>query len=251
MFEIYQILSLYKSIQLCLINEKGRILLNSVNCLDDIDFNKLTKRNLNNGIYFIPPAESNILFLDDLTTADAIPYQSIIVQTSSKKFQAHIFTDKIMPPEQRTKLQRVLIRQFNADLRATSGMQPRRLPGFTNQKYPERPLVKIVKNTIFNPNVPVLDISKIYIEEPKSIQHAYSSPKSNHLKKFKSWNDFFTGDSSSADIRYVLYLCRQGWTDDAIRAQLLAESNNLSQRKSGHIEDYLDRTILKARSYFI
>ena len=250
MFEIYQILSLYKSIQLCLINEKGRILLNSVNCLDDIDFNKLTRRNLNNGIYFIPPAKSNILFLDDLTTADTIPFQSIIVQTSSKKFQAHIFTDKIMSPEQRTKLQRVLVRQFNADTGATSGMQPRRLPEFANQKYQERPLVKIVKNTIFNPNVPILDTSKICIEEPKSIQHVYS-PKSNHLKKIKSWNDFFAGDSSSADIRYVLYLCRQVWTDEAIRAQLLIESNNLSKRKSGHIGDYLYRTILKARSYFV
>jgi hypothetical protein len=248
--EIYQILSLYKSIQLCLINEKGRILLNSVNCLDDIDFKKLIRKNIGNGIYFIPPPESNILFLDDLAIPDAIPYQSIIVQTSSTKFQAHILTHKTMPPEQRTKLQRVLVRQFNADLGATSGMQPRRLPGFTNQKYPERPLVKIAKNTIANSNVPVLDVSKICVDEPKISQPNYS-PKPNYLKKSKSWNDFFTGDASSADMRYVLYLCRQGWTDEAIKAQLLLESNNLYKRKSGHVEDYLDRTILKARSYFV
>ena len=43
--EIYQILSLYKKVQLCLINEKGRIILNSFNCLNDIDFNILKRRN--------------------------------------------------------------------------------------------------------------------------------------------------------------------------------------------------------------
>ena len=43
--EIHQILSLYKSIQLCIINEKGRIILNSFNCLNDIDFNMLKRRN--------------------------------------------------------------------------------------------------------------------------------------------------------------------------------------------------------------
>ena len=249
MLEIYQILSLYKSIQLCLINEKGRILLNFATCLDDIDFKKLTRRNLDNGIYFVPPAECNVLFLDDLVAIDVIPYRSIIVQTSSKKFQAHIFIDKIMSAEQRTKLQRILVRRFNADVGATSGMQPRRLPEFTNQKYPERPLIKIAKNTIANSNVSVLDISRIRIEEPKVSQPTYL-PKPNYSKKSKSWNDFFLGDASSADMRYALYLGRQGWTDEAIKAQLLAESNNLSRRKSGHIEDYLNRTILKARSYF-
>ncbi len=244
--EIHQILSLYKSIQLCLINEKGRIILNSANRLEDIDFNRLIRRNLNNGVYFIPPAATNVLFLDDLTKPDKIPCQSIIIETSPKKFQAHILTDIIMPPEQRTKLQRALIRQFHADIGAASGMQPRRLPCFRNKKYKELPLVQIVKNTILNPIAPILDVAAIKINEP-TFKKVYSNFKSG--KNRKNWNDFCGSDYSSADMRYACYLLRIGFTDEEIWAKLQIESPEISERKSGHLEDYLKRTIRKAHSF--
>ena len=243
--EIHQILSLYKSIQLCIINEKGRILLNSVNCLNDIDFNMLKRRNSDNGVYFIPPAESDVLFLDDLTAPDTIPYQSIIVKTSPKKFQAHILTHNIMLPEQRTKFQRSLIRQFHADSGAASGMQPRRLPCFKNQKYKDLPIVKIVKNTILNSTVPVLDVKAIKINEPafKKV-YSYKSEKSR-----KNWNDFYNPDYSSADMRYACYLLRIGFTDEEIWGKLQTESPEISERKSGHLSDYLKRTTAKAHFF--
>ena len=244
--EIHQILRMYKSIPFCLINEKGRILLNSVNCIDDIDFNMLKRRNLNNGVYFIPPVESNVLFLDDLTKPDTIPYQSIIIQTSPEKFQAHILTNSIMPQEQRTKLQRSLIRQFHADIGAASGMQPRRLPCFKNQKYKELPIVKIVKNTILNPIVPVLDIAAIKINE-SAFKKVYSNFKSE--KSRKNWNDFYNPDYSSTDIRYTCYLLRMGFTDEEIWYKLQTESPEILKRKSGHLEDYIKRTITKAHSF--
>lgn len=244
--EVHQILSLYKSIQLCLINEKGRILLNFVNCIEDIDFNMLKRRNLNNGVYFIPPVKSDVLFLDDLTKPDIIPWKSIIIQTSPEKFQAHILADIIMLPEQRTKLQRSLIRQFNADIGAASGMQPRRLPCFKNLKYKELPIVKIVKNTILNPMVPVLDISAIKINEP-AFKKVYSNFKSEKTKK--NWNDFYDSDYSSADMKYACYLLRMGFTDGEIWDKLQTESPEISKRKSGHLSDYIARTITKAHSF--
>ncbi len=248
MLEIYQILGLYKSIQLALINQKGRILLCLANRIDDIDFGKLKRRNADNGIYFIPMEKSNILFLDDLADRNIIPYQSLIIETSPEKYQAHIFTNTTMSPEARTKLQRQLVKDFNADPGATSGMQPRRLPGFENQKYQERPIVFIAKNTIGDHNIPILDIFKIesvYQKQGFAIRHYNSNPK----KLKKSWNDFFAGDKSSADFRYALYLFRIGYTDGEIQGRLKSESLELFKRKHGHLKDYLNRTIRKVHLY--
>jgi hypothetical protein len=246
--EIYLMLALYKSFTLALINDKGRILLNKATCLNDINIEKLQRKNENgNGIYFLPSAESNILFLDDLADPDVIPYQSIITRTSPGKHQAHILTltRTNLNQEQRTKFQRELVRQFNADRGAISGMQPRRLPGFFNQKYPERPLVRIVKNTISNPNVPIFDVNSIKVEEPA--RKIYVSK--NHNPTPKAWNDFYCKDFSSADMKYACYLARVGFTDAEIAAKLQNESPKISERKSGHVEDYLTRTIQKAHQF--
>ncbi|MHB1546011.1 MAG: DNA-primase RepB domain-containing protein [bacterium] len=249
MLEIYQILSLYKSIQLCMINEKGRILLGQANCLNDIDidFDKLKRKNENgNGIYFIPSENCNILFLDDLTNPDIVSYQAIIIQTSKEKFQAHILTKTVMTSEQRTKYQRQLVSNYNCDKGAISGIQARRLPGFLNQKYQDRPVVRVVKNTIFDPDVPVLDVNLVKIDEPA--KKIFTNNNHNPASK-KTWSDFFFDDLSSADMRYACYLVRKGFSDTEIIEKLRIESPKISERKSGHVEDYLDRTIQKARQF--
>lgn len=249
--EIYKILSLYQSFRLALISNKGRILLNDVKCLDDIDINKLKRKNMQGeGIYFIPDRESNVLLSDDLSEPDIIPYQSIIIQTSPKKFQAHILSDIVMLPEIRTNLQRKLVKDFNADPGAVSGMQPRRLPGFVNQKYVERPEVRIVKNTICAPDIPILDVSLIHIDkEPSAARKIYVSNPAKTAKK--TWDDFYCEDFSTADMRYACYLARIGFSDAEIVKKLQNESHKISERKSGHIEDYLSRTIQKARQFLL
>ena len=64
--------------------------------------------------------------------------------------------------------------------------------------------------------------------------------------------DFYDDeDKSRADMRYVLYLLRMGASEEDIRDKLLQESEDISERKSKWIEDYLDRTIRRAKEYFI
>jgi DNA polymerase III delta prime subunit len=65
----------------------------------------------------------------------------------------------------------------------------------------------------------------------------------------KSWVDFYDGDRSRADIRYVLYLLRKGKDEEDIMKLLQEESEDIMERKKGHLEDYLQRTIKKAFEY--
>lgn len=55
--------------------------------------------------------------------------------------------------------------------------------------------------------------------------------------------------ASVADMKYTLYLLRKGLDLDEIRRRLLSESLLIEKRKKGHLNDYLDRTIFRAKSY--
>jgi len=49
-------------------------------------------------------------------------------------------------------------------------------------------------------------------------------------------------------MKYACYLLRKGFNDEEIKERLLDESLNITSRKR-NINDYLERTIRKARSY--
>ena len=57
------------------------------------------------------------------------------------------------------------------------------------------------------------------------------------------------GDKSVADMKYTLYLFRKGLDSDEIRRRLRSFSLLIEKRKKGHLNDYLDRTIFRAKSY--
>jgi hypothetical protein len=57
-------------------------------------------------------------------------------------------------------------------------------------------------------------------------------------------------NKSQADIAYAIYLIDRGYTDEQIRQALLNESEDLEIRKKGHLEDYLSRTLIAARTYY-
>ena len=63
-------------------------------------------------------------------------------------------------------------------------------------------------------------------------------------------DSFYTGDESQTDFKYVLYLIGKGYSDDEIRDKLLEESSDIYKRKGKYVDDYINRTIRKARSVF-
>ena len=68
----------------------------------------------------------------------------------------------------------------------------------------------------------------------------------------KGWSDFYNGgDKSVADIKYTLYLLRKGLDEGEVRIRLMNESLDMAERKKGHLDDYLSRTIRKAKSYLL
>ena len=73
---------------------------------------------------------------------------------------------------------------------------------------------------------------------------------SRSTEKKKQWSDFDDGsDQSVTDMKYTLYLLRKGLNEVEIRDMLINQSFYLKNRKKGHLDDYLDRTIRVAKSY--
>jgi glutathione S-transferase len=68
-------------------------------------------------------------------------------------------------------------------------------------------------------------------------------------KDLKCWKDFACEDLSIADMRYACYLVRMGLSDAEIMQRLLAESPDIEKRHK--VEDYLPRTIEKAKQYVL
>lgn len=78
------------------------------------------------------------LFLDDLSfeKADALSekYQCIIVETSSRNYQARLLACRDLTLSERFEVQRVLAMKIGGDPGSTSGCKFGRLPGFKNRK---------------------------------------------------------------------------------------------------------------------
>jgi len=69
----------------------------------------------------------------------------------------------------------------------------------------------------------------------------------------KIWQDRLAkaeGDESRADISYAMHLLRKGFSDEEVQYILAEVSENLQFRKKGHVDDYLQRTVEKAK-YFL
>jgi len=133
------------------------------------------------------------------------------------------------------------------------------VPGFLNTKYlQDPPLVKLcyIGNNVLNTEQ-VLRYYRYNIEakeqKPKDLKSLPRLLTYRELQeRKKDWWHFYNikGNRSDADFAYVLYLLHFNLSDEEIKQILLAESQNLEERKKGHLEDYLNRTISKARMLF-
>lgn len=262
--QIQKILDIYGEIELFALHlEKGRFSLGKVSKIEDVNLKQLCAlEKKGNGIYFAP-TKPKVLFLDDppISVLEKLPKNSLVVKTSENKYQVHIPLPKEVEvsSEKLQEWQKALVSYFETDKGASNWKHLRRLPGFTNQKYENKPLVKIIENKSSS-SITVEDVVSFLekkIQKQKQIQNQerlkcslLEERKKKIDKVLKSWKDFYNGDESVADMKYALYLLGKGFSPEEIKSKLLSESEDIYIRKGKYVEYYLDYTIKKAQEFF-
>ena len=202
----------------------------------------------------------NIVIIDDIQQVQAFKEKDhfLLWQTSNNKYQAAFLLDNYLDAEYVKRVQRALIDVYGGDKASLGACHYVRIPGFLNTKYQDPPLVKLVYigGNVLNTEQ-VLRYYRCNIEAKEQKQKDLKSlPKLLVYKELqerkKDWLHFYNlkGNKSDADFAYTLYLLHFNLTDEEIKQILLTESQNIEERKKGHLEDYLNRTISKARMLF-
>lgn len=175
----------------------------------------------------------------------------LLVQTSAKKYQGYFLLDRYVTYETLHKVQKVLCKVYNGDTGALSPVQLKRCVGFENTKYGDGFIVRVDHTGINKVSVNrALSLYKKWFEprkKPKPGFQLRTGVFDFSDRKFKCWKDFECEDLSVADMRYACYLVRMGLSDEEIYQKLLFESPSITKRHK--VEDYIPRTIAKARKY--
>ena len=204
----------------------------------------------------------NIAIIDDLQDVKQFKDKDhfLLWQTSNNKFQAAFLLDKYLDNEDMKKIQRALNKIYGGDKASIGASHNVKMPGFYNTKYLEDPpyirLVYVGKNVLSTKQVLQYYEKNIESKEHKQNRDLKSLPRLFTYKELgerkKDWWHFYNlkGDKSAADFSYAKYLMNFNLTDEEIKQILLVESHDIENRKKGHLEDYLNRTVSKARAHF-
>jgi len=198
-------------------------------------------------------AESfNVAFVDDIIGDKADVFRQkrhfCLIQTSQKKAQGLFLLDKYISAEDLVKVQKVLQTLYKGDIGAVGAWQLHRLMGFINTKYQDDFVVKIeyIGDTVLKTSDILSYYDKLNAPEPK--QKPKQTIKAQQGRK--TWKDFYDEDKSQADLKYALYLLHF-YSPEEVYSILEQESPDLDRRKGAYVEDYLQRTIEKAQSFFL
>jgi hypothetical protein len=204
----------------------------------------------------------NVVIVDDIQKVEEFKHKDhlLLWQTSQNKYQASFLLDTYVNAETVKKIQRVLIKLYGGDKACIGASHCVKMPGFYNTKYLMSPpyikLVHIGNNVLYPDEILQYYEEKIKPKEYKPKEEFKSTKIITNIdlsKKKKDWWYFYNlkQDKSAADFSYAKYLMNFGLSDEEIKQILLNESDDIENRKIGHLEDYLDRTVKKARSHFV
>lgn len=239
---------------------------------------KFKRENVNGADIYIRPdrlSEHPYLLLDDLDKAALSELRkegfgiALVVESSPNNFQAVLKMPAALTPDKRKSYERALQKRFNSDFAAADGQHFFRLAGFTNRKSKhikdgKSPYCKL---TQFAANAQISSEAWSYIvnaaqvcdlTQPEQvlerfIDNARSTNKDLTMEVVKGHEKlkaFYASkyDPSTADYKIVQRLVKAGYDTESIKNGLLNGSPNLQTRKSGHVEDYVLRTIDKVKS---
>jgi len=198
----------------------------------------------------------NIAIIDDLRETKRFIEKDhfLLWETSEGKYQAAFLIDQYLNAEDIKKVQKSLIQVYGGDKSSLGACHNLKMPGFLNTKYIHNP--PLIKLLYIGENI--LSSEQLLRYYKYNIEQKERKPKNDtnlprllaYRKLKKTWQDFHKGDESETDFSYALYLMHFNLSDDEIKQILLNESYDIQNRKRGHLEDYLNRTVSKARACF-
>jgi len=218
----------------------------------------LRHRNAQGDDIFIRPVDhASFIFIDDLIENNLASHFTrpgrLIVESSPGSFQVWIHSKRPLSPEEKRHWQKSL----GTDPGANSDIRWGRCPGFTNRKPKHRrddgsyPMARIIKTTPGTAAVPAVPENELlFDQEPKPSKSTTGKSFSPRGAVIRAWSDFIDDDLSRTDMRYSIYLISQGLSNDEAAMKLRQDSQEIESRKRGHVEDYIRRTIAKARDYY-
>lgn len=191
------------------------------------------------------------------------PYQAFrqdynpqcVIQTSPGKYQCFLGFREPASKEQAKAASRGLAAKYGAD-HAFDLSRLYRLPGFRNMKYPQKLLAHVMEVNL--ERVYPLEELPMFMQDPKP-QPVFNPETSFQKKRFKYCYDHFLTeaprkvngdpDFSSSDYSYCIYLFSRGFDDWEARSALLRISPHLKKRKGGGLDNYLNKTLSRAKQY--
>ena len=195
---------------------------------------------------------------------------TVVINTSPWKYQCFLKLSEPVLKADVKDYSRALAKMFNAD-HTFDLARIFRLPGFRNAKYPDRPLATISE---FNPltvyssyNLPCergeeLTKHPASAGEKKDDTNIVARPNNRNLSLSRSRNHDYQHflnsapnknngdpDYSRADFRYAVYLLSRSFDNEDVKDILQAESPSLQKRKGSGIDNYLQKTVERAKNY--
>jgi hypothetical protein len=218
-------------------------------------------------IYIRPSGEHRLTLMDDIGwhTIGGLKEggfePAVIVETSPGNFQAWLNHGEVLPKELSTFAARLLARRFLADPASADWRHYGRLAGFTNRKekyrkenglYPFVVLHEASGRTYRRAAEFLSEAKQLFAEARK---RAFSQPAypldGRRPTSLKTIEDFrcrsaYEGDHTRSDLAYAIYALAHGVPETVLREQLASRdlSHKGNQKRQ---QEYLDRTVLKAR----
>jgi len=236
----------------------------------------LKRMNLMCNDIFIKPApgsETGIILIDDIDydTVEQMKMDGyepiVVVETSPKNYQAWIRLGKSVQEGVRTEAAILLAEEYGGDRNSAHALHFGRLAGFTNRKSEHttargQPWALLAYATDLKPNFVASSAEKLLGEavmahedkerasNERMVQARASIPlPSEGYGSFAKWYKAFSSNArspSEADWKLSVIALMNGYGIDIVRQLIMEHSAGLQDRKKGHVEDYLARTVGKA-----
>jgi len=219
-------------------------------------------------IYIRPSGEHRLSLIDDIgwRTVGRLKEEgfepAVVVETSPGNFQVWLNHGEILPRELSTYAARLLARRFLGDPASADWRHYGRLAGFTNRKenyrkenglYPFVLLHEASGRTYRHAAEFLGELKEAFgdaREKEKARDHCRHAGQP--LSSLKTIEDFrrrsvYGGDQTRSDLAYAIYALARGIPETLLREQLASRdlSHKGNQKRQ---QEYLDRTVLKARS---
>lgn len=229
-----------------------------------------------NDIYIRPGTlETDLVLVDDVdgVTIEQMEEDgckpALVTETSPENYQAWVKVTRPQPVSVRKEMAKGLATKYDADQNSADGQHYGRLAGFTNQKekykrHDRSPYVlcrqSSGKGAVIAPTLETWAIEKLesnrikqekqdrklailstncYQKRPKSLE-AYRQEAQKLYQNAKG------EDLSRIDWLVASKMLDRGYKPELIKKAILEASPEIIERKTGHVEDYVNRTVDKA-----